>query len=78
MSSQGFHLSLFTHFHIMMPLCLHIYLYKIIGVHVLDSIIRDWLEPPLPLKAPNREWKYVGPATQSQAARLINSVFANL
>jgi hypothetical protein len=26
----------------------HIYLYKIIGVHVLDSVICDWLEAPLP------------------------------
>ncbi len=45
---------------------------------MLDSVIRDWLESPFPLKAPNCEWKYVGPATQSQAAHLVNSIFANL
>jgi hypothetical protein len=29
-----------------------IYLYKIIGVHVFDSVIRDWLEPPPSLESP--------------------------
>jgi hypothetical protein len=55
-----------------------IYLYKIINVHVLDSVIRDWLEPLPSLKSPQPWVEVCGPTTQSQATHLINNVFANL